>query len=101
MVFYRKCLSLGIDIEFREGMCGTTLLSKVLLALKNIHLFALLSLKRIVRNFFILFAIFWKRPILLEGEIFLRNKHEIAFFEIKCTFFGRKENTIRLNEIVS
>ena len=32
----------------------------------------------------------------LEGETFLRNKHEIAFFEIKCTFFGRKENTIRL-----
>ena len=30
----------------------------------------------------------------LEGETFLRNKHEIAFFEIKCTFFGRKENTI-------
>ena len=34
----------------------------------------------------------------LEGETFLRNKHEIAFFEIKCTFFGRKENTIRLTE---
>ena len=32
---------------------------------------------------------------LLEGETFLRNKHEISFFEIKCTFFGRKENTIR------
>ena len=31
---------------------------------------------------------------LLEGETFSRNKHEIAFFEIKCTFFGRKENTI-------
>ena len=31
----------------------------------------------------------------LEGETFLRNKHEIAFFEIKCTFFGGKENTIR------
>ena len=31
---------------------------------------------------------------LLEGETFLRNKHEIAFFETKCTFFGRKENTI-------
>ena len=30
----------------------------------------------------------------LEGETFLRNKHEIAFFEIKFTFFGRKENTI-------
>ena len=35
----------------------------------------------------------------LETETFLRNKHEIAFFEIKCTFFGRKENTIR-GEIV-
>ena len=31
---------------------------------------------------------------LLEGETFLRNKHEITFFEIECTFFGRKENTI-------
>ena len=29
-----------------------------------------------------------------EGETFLRNKHKIEFFEIKCTFFGRKENTI-------
>ena len=36
-----------------------------------------------------------KHNTLLEGETFLRNKHEIAFFEIKCTFFGRKENTIR------
>ena len=35
-----------------------------------------------------------KHIILLEGETFLRNKHEIAVFEIKCTFFGRKENTI-------
>ena len=26
----------------------------------------------------------------LESETFLRNKHDIAFFEIKCTFFGRK-----------
>ena len=25
---------------------------------------------------------------------YLRNKHKTAFFEIKCTFFGRKENTI-------
>ena len=31
----------------------------------------------------------------LEGETFLRNKHEIACFEIKCTFFGRKENTVK------
>ena len=37
-----------------------------------------------------------KHITLLEGETFLRNKHEIAFFEIKCTFFGRKENTIRM-----
>ena len=37
-----------------------------------------------------------KHITLLEGETFLRNKHEIAFFEIKCTFFGRKENTIKL-----
>ena len=36
-----------------------------------------------------------KHITVLEGETFLRNKHEIAFFEIKCTFFGRKENTIR------
>ena len=35
------------------------------------------------------------KPItLLEGDTFLRNKHEIAFLEIKCIFFGRKENTI-------
>ena len=32
--------------------------------------------------------------LFLEGETFLRNKHDIAFFEINCTFFGRKENTI-------
>ena len=36
---------------------------------------------------------------LLEGETFLRNKHEIAFFEIKCAFFGRKESTISFEEI--
>ena len=35
-----------------------------------------------------------KHITLLEGKTLLRNKHEIAFFEIKCTFFGRKENTI-------
>ena len=35
-----------------------------------------------------------KHITILEGDKFLRNKHEIAFFEIKCTFFGRKENTI-------
>ena len=35
-----------------------------------------------------------KHITLLEGDTFLRNKHDIAFFEIKCTFFGRKENTI-------
>ena len=35
-----------------------------------------------------------KHTTLLEGETFLRNKHEIEFFEIKCIFFGRKENTI-------
>ena len=40
-----------------------------------------------------------KHTTLLEGETFLRNKHEIVFFEIKCTFFGRKENTI--NDIAS
>ena len=35
------------------------------------------------------------KPItLLEGETFLRNKYKTEFFEIKCTFFGRKENTI-------
>ena len=36
-----------------------------------------------------------KHITLLEGETFLRNKHEIVFFEVKCTFFGRKENTIK------
>ena len=35
-----------------------------------------------------------KHTTLLEGETFLRNKHEIAFFEIKCTLFAGKENTI-------
>ena len=35
-----------------------------------------------------------KHIIILEGETFLRNKHEIAIFELKYTFFGRKENTI-------
>ena len=35
-----------------------------------------------------------KRTTLSEGETFLRNKHAVVFFEIKCTFFGRKENTI-------
>ena len=40
-----------------------------------------------------------KHITLLEGETFLRNKHEIASFEIKCTFFGRKENTIRFESL--
>ena len=31
-----------------------------------------------------------KHTTLLEGETFLKNQPEIAFFEIKCTFFGRK-----------
>ena len=35
-----------------------------------------------------------KLTTLLEGGTFLRTKHKIAFYEIKCTFFGRKENTI-------
>ena len=35
-----------------------------------------------------------KHITLLESETFLRNKHDIAFFEINGTFFGRKENTI-------
>ena len=35
-----------------------------------------------------------KHTTLLEGITFLRNKHKTAFFEIKCTFFGRKENII-------
>ena len=35
-----------------------------------------------------------KHITLLEGETFLRNKHDIVFFEIKCTCFGRKENTL-------
>ena len=41
-----------------------------------------------------------KHITLLEGETFLRNKHEIAFFEIKCTFFGRKENTISYSAVI-
>ena len=40
-----------------------------------------------------------KHITLLEGDKFLRNKHEIVFFEIKCTFFGRKENTINQSRI--
>ena len=40
-----------------------------------------------------------KHNTLLEGETFLRNKHEIAFFEIKYRFFGRKENTISLQPL--
>ena len=44
--------------------------------------------------YFIVIIIFYYLFALLEGETFLRNKHEIAFFEIKCTFFGKKENTI-------
>ena len=35
-----------------------------------------------------------KHTTVLESETFLRNKHKTEFFEIKCTFFGRKENTI-------
>ena len=38
-----------------------------------------------------------KHNTLLEGETFLINKHKTAFFEMKCTFFGRKENTISRN----
>ena len=30
---------------------------------------------------------------LLEGETFLRNKHEIVFFEIKCTLFLVEKKT--------
>ena len=35
-----------------------------------------------------------KHTTFLEGETFLRNKLNITFFKIKCSFFGRKENTI-------
>ena len=35
-----------------------------------------------------------KHTTVLEGKAFLRNKHKTEFFEIKCTFFGRKENTL-------
>ena len=34
-----------------------------------------------------------KHTTLLEGETFLRNKHKIAFFEIKCTFFLVEKKT--------
>ena len=38
-----------------------------------------------------------KHITLLGAETFLRNKQKIAFCFLKnCTFFGRKENTIRL-----
>ena len=37
-----------------------------------------------------------KHITLLKGETFLRNKHEIAFFVIKCKLFGRKGNTLRV-----
>ena len=37
-----------------------------------------------------------KHTTLLEGETFLRNKHKIAFFLIKCTFVGIKENSINV-----
>ena len=40
-----------------------------------------------------------KHITLLEGEVFLRSKHKISFFEIKRTFFGRKENTINKKHI--
>ena len=39
-----------------------------------------------------------KHTNLLEGETFLRNKHHIAFFEVKCIFFGRKENIINVTD---
>ena len=35
-----------------------------------------------------------KHITLSEGETFLRNKYKIEFFLIRCTSFGRKENTI-------
>ena len=35
-----------------------------------------------------------KHIIVLEGDTFLTYKHKTAFFEIKYTFFGRKENVI-------
>ena len=38
---------------------------------------------------------------LLEGKPFLRNKHQIAFFEVKCKFFGRKGYTISVCELCS
>ena len=34
-----------------------------------------------------------KHTTLLEGETFLRNKHKIAFFEIKYTFFLVEKKT--------
>ena len=40
-----------------------------------------------------------KHITVLEGETFLRNKYKTEFFEIKCAFFGRKENTIRIKHI--
>ena len=38
-----------------------------------------------------------KHTTRLEGVTFLRNKHEITFFEIKYKFFGRKENATMYN----
>ena len=41
-----------------------------------------------------------KHTTLLEGETFLRNKHKMHFFKIKCTFFVIKESTINKGHIV-
>ena len=39
-----------------------------------------------------------KHTTLLEGKLFLRNKHKIIIFEMKRIFLGRKENTIRVKK---
>ena len=42
-----------------------------------------------------------KHTTLFKGETFLINKHEIAFFEIKFTFFGQagKRDSGESNEV--
>ena len=41
-----------------------------------------------------------KHTTLLEGKLFSGGKYKIAFFKIKCTFFGRKENTINVTNLL-
>ena len=50
-----------------------------------------------------IFLVEKKTPLInkrgLEGETFLRNKHKIAFSEIKCTFFLVEKKTPLINKM--